>query len=112
MRNSNGYVYLEMMASFSICVFVVISMLPILEDMMSNRKNVVLRADAHHLLYERLSAYMDGEIQAIPEEITYQERLYELTWNVQKEFPDMVEGCVRYENARGKYESICDVAKK
>lgn len=112
MRNSKGFIYLEMMASFSICVFLVISILPILEDLMSNRKNVVLRADAHYLLYERLSAFMDDEIQAVNEEITYQERLYELTWNVQKDFPDMVEGCVRYENATGNYQAICDAAKR
>lgn len=112
MRNSKGYVYLEMIASVSICLFLVVSILPILEQSMSNRKNIVLRADAHYLLYERLSAYMDGEVRAVKEEIMYQERLYELTWNAQKGFPDMVEGCVRYENAAEKYESICDVAKR
>ncbi|MGE7601242.1 hypothetical protein ACQKL5_01940 [Peribacillus sp. NPDC097675] len=112
MRNSKGYVYLEMIASVSICVFLVVSILPILVESMSNRKNVVLRADAHYLLYERLSAYMDGEIGAVKEDITYQERLYELTWSAQKGGSDMVEGCVRYENAAEEYESICDVAKK
>ncbi|MED3690563.1 hypothetical protein P4534_17460 [Peribacillus butanolivorans] len=112
MRNSRGYVYLEMIAAFSICIVLVISILPILEEIMTNRKNAVLRTEAHYLLYERLTAFMDGEVNAVDQEIHYQKRLYELTWKEQKDFPGLIEGCVRYENEVGKSESICDAAKK
>ncbi|RRN73144.1 hypothetical protein EI200_05990 [Peribacillus simplex] len=71
MRNCKGYVYLEIIAAFSICIFVVLSILPILEELMTHRKNIVIRTEAHHLLYERLTAFIDGEIQAIGQEIIY-----------------------------------------
>ncbi|MFD6439299.1 hypothetical protein ACFWDG_05700 [Peribacillus sp. NPDC060186] len=112
MRNSRGYVYLEMITAFSICIFLVISILPIIEEIMTNRKNVVLRTEAHYLLYERLNAFMDGEVNAVDQEIQYQKRLYEITWKDLRDFPGLIEGCVRYENAVGKSESICDAAKK
>jgi hypothetical protein len=112
LRNSKGYVYLEMIAAFSICIFLILSIMPILEDLMTSRKNIILRANAHYLLYERLSSFMDGEIQAVEQEIEYQQRVYELTWKPQKDFLGMIEGCVQYENASEKQVTFCDAAKK
>ncbi|MDF9760594.1 MULTISPECIES: hypothetical protein [Peribacillus] len=112
MRNCKGYVYLEIIAAFSICIFVVLSILPILEELMTHRKNIVIRTEAHHLLYERLTAFIDGEIQAVGQDIIYRRKSYELIWRDHGDFPGMIEGCVCYEDESGKYESICDAAKK
>ncbi|MDQ7860799.1 hypothetical protein RCO48_06105 [Peribacillus frigoritolerans] len=38
MRNCKGYVYLELMAAFSVCIFLVLSILPILEELMTHRE--------------------------------------------------------------------------
>jgi hypothetical protein len=100
------------MAAFSICIFLVLSILPILEELMTHRKNIAVRTEAHHLLYERLTAFMDGEIQAIGQEIIYKKRSYELVWKDHLDFPGMIEGCVCYEDESGNLESICDAAKK
>ncbi|CAH0176671.1 hypothetical protein SRABI96_01326 [Peribacillus sp. Bi96] len=112
MRNCKGYVYLELIAAFSVCIFLILSILPILEELMIHRENVVIRTEAHHLLYERLTAFVDGEIQALEQEIIIQKRSYVLIWKDNGELPGMIEGCVRYEDASGKSESICDAAKK
>ncbi|WP_336866360.1 hypothetical protein [Peribacillus frigoritolerans] len=60
MRNCKGYVYLELMAAFSVCILLVLAILPMLEEVLTHRKDISLRTEAHHLLYERLTAFMDG----------------------------------------------------
>ncbi|MFJ7927961.1 hypothetical protein [Peribacillus sp. NPDC096448] len=112
MRNCKGYVYLELMAAFSVCILLVLAILPILEELLTHRKDIAVRTEAHHLLYERLTAFMDGEIDAVGQEIIYKKRSYELVWKDQGDFPGMIEGCVRYEDGTGKLESVCDAAKK
>ncbi len=71
LRNCKGYVYLELMAAFSICILLALAILPILEEVLTQRKDIPVRTEAHHLLYERLTAFMDGEIQAVGQEIIY-----------------------------------------
>lgn len=112
MRNYKGYVYLELMAAFSVCIFLILSILPIIDELITRRKDIVIRTEAHHLLYERLTAFMDGEIQAIGQEIINKKKSYELIWKDHGDFPGMIEGCVRYENESGKFETICDAAKR
>ncbi|MED4634975.1 hypothetical protein P9443_19060 [Peribacillus frigoritolerans] len=112
MRNCKGYVYLELMAAFSICILLALAILPILEEVLTQRKDIPVRTEAHNLLYERLTAFMDGEIQAVGQEIIYKKRSFELFWKDHGDFPGMIEGCVRYEHETGNWESICDAAKK
>lgn len=112
MRNCKGYVYLELMAAFSVCILLVLTILPILEEVLTHRKDISVRTEAHHLLYERLTAFMDGEIQAVGQEIIHKKRSFELVWKDHGGFPGMIEGCVRYEDETGNWESICDAAQK
>ncbi|MFE4705887.1 hypothetical protein [Peribacillus simplex] len=112
MRNCKGYVYLELIAAFAVCIFLVLAILPILEELLMDRKDIAVRTEAHHLLYESLTAFMDGEIQAVGQEIIYKKRSYVLVWKDHGDFPGMIEGCVRYEDESGNLESICDAAKK
>ncbi|WP_285768898.1 hypothetical protein [Peribacillus sp. SI8-4] len=74
MRNCKGYVYLELMAAFSVCIFLVLSIFPILEKVMTDRKNMIMKTEAHHLLYEKLTAFMDGEQQGMEKEFMIQKK--------------------------------------
>ncbi|PJN89888.1 hypothetical protein [Bacillus sp. mrc49] len=112
MKNCKGYVYLELMAAFSVCAFLVLSILPILENVMTDRKNMIMKTEAHHLLYERLTAFMDGEVQGMEQEFIIQKKSYRMIWKDDGDSSGTIEGCVRYENASGKDESICDIAAK
>ncbi|MGE7879599.1 hypothetical protein [Peribacillus muralis] len=112
MRNCKGYVYLELIAAFSVCIFLVLSILPILEKVMTDRKNMIMRTEAHHLLYERLTAFMDGEIQGMEQEFIIQKRMYRIIWKDGGDSMGTIEGCVRYEDASGRSETICDTATK
>lgn len=72
----------------------------------------MLRIEAQNLLYERLTAFLDKEIDAVTIKINQQNHKYTLTWRVPKDFPKMVEGCIQYENVFGEKEMVCDVSKK
>ncbi|MGG1485609.1 hypothetical protein ABEI56_16345 [Peribacillus castrilensis] len=38
MRNCKGYVYLELMAAFSVCILLVLAILPMLEEVLTHGK--------------------------------------------------------------------------
>jgi len=112
LRKCDGYIYLDMLAALSICLFIVFALFPIFDQLKLNKKNMLLRTEAHYLLYEKLTAFADGEIEAVPTEITRQNHLFTLNWGVPNGFPEMVEGCIQYQNAFGKREEVCDATKK
>ncbi|WP_057911748.1 hypothetical protein [Peribacillus muralis] len=112
MKNCKGYVYLELIAAFSVCIFLILTILPILEKVMTDRQNIIMRTEAHHLLYERLTAFMEGEIQGAEREFIIQKRSYRMIWKDDVDSSGKIEGCVRYEDVSGKSESICDTATK
>ena len=112
MRKCDGYIYVEMLASLSICLFIVFALFPIVDQINLDRKNTLLRKEAQYILYERLTAFLNGDIDAVTMEINQQNHKYTLTWRVPKDFPKMVEGCIQYENVFGEKEMVCDVSKK
>ncbi|CAH0345720.1 competence type IV pilus minor pilin ComGE [Bacillus sp. CECT 9360] len=115
MRNSRGYIYLEMLAAFSVCCFIALSVLPILELVVTERNNAMQRMKAHHLLYEKLQAYMEGESEAVDETFVVNDMTYKMTWEPflpSSDFSGMMRGCIEYENYGERDEMICDAAKR
>ncbi|PLT34726.1 competence type IV pilus minor pilin ComGE [Bacillus sp. V5-8f] len=111
MRNSNGYIYIELLAAFFIFCFITFSILPIYEKIMVDRADVRIRMEAFHLLYEKLQAYMEREIEAVDKTISVNGRAYQLTWEPNSDFP-MMRGCIYYKNFGGKNVSVCDFTKR
>lgn len=103
---------MEMLAAFFVLSFISLSILPIFEKVMADRKDAVHRMEAHHLLYERLQAYMEGESEAVDETIIVYGKTYKMTWMPETDFIGMIKGCIQYENFGEKNESICDAAKR
>ncbi len=112
LKKSDGYIYLDMMAALSVCLFIALTLFPMIHQLKLDRQNIVLRIEAQYVLYEKLTAFLDGEIEAIPMEIMQNKQQYTLTWRVHEEFPEMMEGCIQYENAFGKTEMVCDATKR
>lgn len=112
MRNSDGYIYVEMLAAFFVCFFISLSILPIFEKVMADRKDSMYRMEAYHLLYERLQAYMEGESEAVDGTIIVNGKTYKMTWMSETAFIGMVQGCIEYEKVGKKRESVCDAAKR
>ena len=112
MKKSDGYIYLDILAALSVCLFIALTLFPIIDEIKLDRQNILLRTEAHYVLYEKLTAFLDGEMDAIPMEIVQRNHKYTLTWKVHKDFPEMMEGCIQYENAFRKTESICDATKR
>lgn len=112
MRKSDGYIYLDIIAALSVCIFIALTLLPIIDEIKLDRKNILLKTEAHYVLYEKLTAYLDGEMEAIPMEIIQHNHKYILTWRAHKDYPGMMEGCIQYENAFRKTEMVCDASKR
>lgn len=112
MRNSSGYIYLEMLAAFSVCCFIALSVLPILEHVAAERNNAVQRMKAYHLLYEKLQDYMGGESEAVNQAFVVNEMSYKMTWEPASDFSGMMRGCIEYKNYGERAEMICDAAKR
>ncbi len=112
MKRSDGYIYLDMIAALSVCLFIALTLFPIITEMKLDRHNNWLRTEAHHILYEKLTAYLEGDMNADPMEIRQRNHQYTLTWKVHNDFPDMMEGCIQYENAFEKPERVCDATKR
>lgn len=112
MKRSDGYIYLDMIVALSICLFIALTLFPIIHQIKLDRHDITLKTEAHHILYEKLTAYLTGEIDAEPLEMTEGNDQYTLTWKVNHDFPEMIEGCIQYENAFGETEKICDFTKR
>lgn len=112
MKKCDGYIYVDMLAALAVCLFIALSLFPIIDQIQLHRQNILLRTEAYYVLYEKLTAFLDGEIRAVPLDIVQQNHPYTLTWRVSEDFPNMMEGCVHYENAWGKAEMVCDATKK
>ncbi|MGX2960448.1 hypothetical protein JNUCC23_14430 [Peribacillus sp. JNUCC 23] len=106
MRNSNGYIFLETMIAFVICLFIVSTILPIVHEVKIDRANIKIRSVALHLLYETLAAYLDGDGRLSPELSDE----YRFTWTIEDESTKVM-GCIEYENAEGSYETVCDAVE-
>ncbi|OIK13762.1 hypothetical protein BIV59_04700 [Bacillus sp. MUM 13] len=111
MKNSSGYIYLEMLASFFLCVFLAVSILPIMSKIRHDRSDLFMKTEAYHLLYEQLDAYMDGEGQASGS-LKSRGHSYILTWRESSVSQGMMEGCITYKKANGREETFCDAAKR
>lgn len=101
-----------MLIALSICLFIVFAFYPMIDKVKQDRKNIQMRAEAHYLLYEKLTAFLEGSINLDSVEIKRQNHIYILTWRQLKDIPDMVEGCIQFENVFGKSEMVCDATKK
>ena len=112
MKRSDGYIFLDMMAAFSVCAFIAFTLFPIITQIILDRQNNWLRTEAHYILYEKLNAYLEGELDAEQMEITERNHQYSLTWRVHEDFPMMIEGCIQYENTFKKTERVCDATKR
>lgn len=112
MKRSEGYIYLDMMAALSVCLFIALTLFPIITQIKLNRENIWLRTEANYILYEKLTAYLEGELEAEQMEIMQKNHQYKLTWRVNNDFPEMMEGCIQYENAFRKTEMVCDATKR
>ncbi|RFU66779.1 hypothetical protein D0469_16810 [Peribacillus saganii] len=110
MKRSEGYIYVEMLAAFFVCCFIAFSLLPMFNNISSARKNAELDTEAAHLLYEQLESYM--AIQTAPALSNYNNRSFDITWNMPAAYPGFVEGCLKYESYEGESKTICDLAKK
>lgn len=112
MKRSDGYIYLDMMAALSVCLFIALTLFPIIYQVKLDRHNIMLRTEAYHILYEKLNAYLKGDISANSMEMSERNHQYKLTWRANNDFPEMIEGCIQYENAFKKTEQICDSTKR
>ena len=112
LKRSDGYIYLDMLAALSICLFIALTLFPIINQIKLDRHNILLRTEAHHILYEKLTAYLKGEIDANSMEMMERNHQYTLTWRANHGFPEMIEGCIHYENAFEETEKICDSTKR
>jgi competence protein ComGE len=112
LRKCDGYIYLDLLASLSICLFIACTMYPMIDQVRLDRKNMELRMEAHYVLYEKLLDYMDGTIEAESTELEKQHHTYTITWREHREFPNLLEGCIHYQNAYRKKETFCDVVQK
>ena len=109
MKNCKGYVFLEMLSAFSICLFVVFAILPIVTDTVTERRDILLRMDAYSYLYDSLAGRMNGNERQQEDD---RNDLYFITWRDAADYPMLLEGCVHYENHKGKTEKVCDWARK
>ncbi|KMY50786.1 hypothetical protein [Peribacillus loiseleuriae] len=106
MRNSNGYIFLETMIAFVICLFIVGTILPIVHEIKNDRANIKSRSVALHLLYETLAAYLDSNGR-LSTEISDE---YRFTWTLIDGSAKLM-GCMEYENVEGSYETVCDAVE-
>ena len=109
MNNCKGYIFLELLSAFSICLLVIFTILPIVTDTITERKDILRKADAYAYLYDRLADQVNGNeprFEADPSQ------RYTITWTDASGYPGMLEGCVTFENRKGKTENICDLAKE
>lgn len=111
MRKCNGYIYVEMLAALTVCLFIVGALYPLIDKIRLDRKNILLKTEAHQVLYEKLTAVLAGDLEPISTTFEQENRRYTLTWSVYEDFPSLLEGCIHYENANGKNEKICDATK-
>ena len=65
LKKCDGYIYVEMLVALFICLFIVFSLYPIIDQVKQDRKNILIRTEANHLLYEKLTALLDGSIDWI-----------------------------------------------
>ena len=109
MNNCKGYVFLELLSAFSICLLVIFTILPIVTDTITERKDILQKADAYAYLYDRLADKVNGNEQRPQDSLGHR---YTITWTDASGYPGMLEGCVTFENRKGKTENICDLAKE
>ncbi|RFU65685.1 competence type IV pilus minor pilin ComGE [Peribacillus glennii] len=111
MKNSDGYIFVEMLAAFFVFSFICFSILPIYQKIIADKDDVKIRMEAIHLLYEQLQAYMEGEIEAVDETITKNGETYHMKWEAEPVFA-MIRGCIHYKNHGEKNVSVCDSTKR
>lgn len=111
MNNSKGYIFLEMLVAFSMCCFIAVSIVPVVQSVALDRHNTEMRTSAYHVLYEKLAAYSVGELSATNGVLEWEGVTYSLSWRADSEFPGMVEGCVSYETGAKQIETLCDSTK-
>lgn len=111
MKNSKGYIVLEVLASFSLCCFLAVSALPMLQQLNTDRQDAVLRSKAAHMLYEKLSASMTARTVPADSKGEILGRPYEIRWKTSGTYPGMTEGCIEYENYRKNKQAVCDFFK-
>ncbi|WP_110927423.1 type II secretion system protein [Bacillus massiliglaciei] len=111
MSKSSGFTYVESISAFSICLFLILSVLPILTKVQADQYDSWLKLHAGQLLYERLEAYMAGDAGMSSERIHYQNHTFSLTWTEAGPSSPFHEACIEYQTKSGKTEVVCDAAK-
>lgn len=100
-----------MLVAFSMCCFIAVSVLPVIQSIALDRHNAEMRTTAYHVLYEKLAAYSVGETTARNEVYEAAGVNYSFTWRADSDFPGMVEGCISYETGSKRIETFCDSTK-
>jgi hypothetical protein len=108
LRNSNGYIYVELLVAFFVLTFLIATIFPMLQEIEIDRKNNKIRSEAVHLLYEQLNGVTFEENVVVEVGIT----LYTIHFANSTEFPSMIEGCINYKIMEGSDENICDLTKR
>lgn len=112
LRNCKGFMYAELLSACFIISFVIFSVLPLFKDIQALRKETLTRIDAHHLLYDKLAAYMEGEIEGVESSLFYGGQEYVLFWKEKPGYAGIMEGCIRYEKMDKEIIVFCDDAKR
>lgn len=100
-----------MLVAFSMCCFIAVSIVPVVQSVTLDRHNTEMRTSVYHVLYEKLAAYSVGELSATNGMFEMEGVTYSLSWHADSEFPGMVEGCVSYETGAKQIETLCDSTK-
>lgn len=101
----------EMLAAYSILLLIILTFIPLMMEGKAAKDYVIQRAEAQYLLYEQLTAYMDGQISPLPQELERNNQRYELIWKEDPRHLGLLEGCISYENNKGQQEFVCDFVK-
>lgn len=111
MKNSKGYIVLEVLASFSLCCFLAVTAVPMLQQLSADRQDAVLRSRAAHMLYETMAAAMTERTVPSDSRGEIQGQAYMIRWKTSETNPEMTEGCIEYENYRKRKQAVCDYFK-
>ncbi len=112
MNNEKGYMVLDCLAAFALCMMMIAYLLPLWLGLQDDRTDVWRKNRAYQLLYEHLERYRStGEVP-----LSVHDRTYGSTYDTTIfPFPgndSYVKGCVKYTDSKGRAKEVCDTAKR
>ncbi|WP_026692907.1 hypothetical protein [Peribacillus kribbensis] len=104
----NGYIYADLLAALFILSLVLTAYVPLYMDIQRERKDALIQVTARHLLEEKLmeqnTSGDGGRFDGGP--------FYVFEWRESLDYPEYQEGCLSYENLKGKKVELCEITKK